>query len=177
VDYDKWAALRNMLLSVTTELQRVGSAAFDEFSTLTMIAHYLAMRSACDGVGQLREVATKVTVSLLRHTDLLCADRAFYEAGMACNQVCAPLAYSHLFKLAYSHLFKLAYSHLFKLAYSHLFKLAYSHLFKLAYSHLFKLAYSHLFKLAYSLTRFSFCLLSPVCPSLSPLIPCPLPGL
>ena len=90
MDYDKWAALRNMLLSITTELQRVGSAAFDEFSTLTMIAHYLAMRSACDGVGQLREVATKVTVSLLRHTDLLCADRAFYEAGMACNQVCAP---------------------------------------------------------------------------------------
>ena len=87
VDYAKWATLRNMLPSVTTELQREGSPAFDEFNTLTTVAHYLAMRSACDGVGQLREVATKVTVSLLRHTDILCADRAFYEAGMACNQV------------------------------------------------------------------------------------------
>eukprot|EP00038_Savillea_parva_P019439 m.27515 g.27515 ORF g.27515 m.27515 type:complete len:1369 (+) comp4420_c1_seq1:587-4693(+) len=87
VNYTKWAQLRQMLLSVSVELSRMGHPNAGEFETLTTIAHYCAMKAACEGVGPLREIATKVTVSLLRHTDLLCADRAFYEAGMACKQV------------------------------------------------------------------------------------------
>lgn len=30
-------------------------------------------------------VATKLSVSLLRHTELVPADKAFYEAGLACK--------------------------------------------------------------------------------------------
>lgn len=40
-------------------------------------------------------VAAKLSVSLLRHTELIPADKAFYEAGLACkvgpNQRAAPL--------------------------------------------------------------------------------------
>merc|ERR1712070_203131 len=42
---------------------------------------------ACHNVGPLNEIACKLAMSMLRHTDLCPADRAFYEAGMACNQV------------------------------------------------------------------------------------------
>jgi intraflagellar transport protein 172 len=87
VTYSKWAMLRQMLFSVNSELVRNNSPNADEFDIMTTIAHYFAMKSACEGVGPLREISTKVTIALLRHTDLLCADRAFYEAGMACNQV------------------------------------------------------------------------------------------
>lgn len=30
-------------------------------------------------------IATKLSVSLLRHTELVPADKAFYEAGLACK--------------------------------------------------------------------------------------------
>lgn len=41
-------------------------------------------------------IATRLSVSLLRHTMLIPADRAFYEAGLACkvreeDAVCLPL--------------------------------------------------------------------------------------
>lgn len=78
---------------------------------MLLVAHYYATRSAAKGVEQLvrgRErdgtfiffaliiflpsavclqvtIATKLSVSLLRHTMLIPADRAFYEAGLACK--------------------------------------------------------------------------------------------
>lgn len=80
---------------------------------MLLVAHYYATRSATKGVEQLvrgrereRErgrnidlfcpynipsvcfqvtIATKLSVSLLRHTMLVPADRAFYEAGLACK--------------------------------------------------------------------------------------------
>lgn len=55
------------------------------FETLLMIAHYYAMRSAAMSHSVLETVAAKLSVSLLRHTDIIPADRAFYEAGVMCK--------------------------------------------------------------------------------------------
>lgn len=76
---------------------------------MLLVAHYYATRAAANGVAPLvREperrracylfcclsssplcfqvtIATKLSVSLLRHTALIPADRAFYEAGLACK--------------------------------------------------------------------------------------------
>lgn len=55
------------------------------FECMLLIAHYYATRSAAVGHDQLKPVATKLAVSLLRHTDIVPADKAFYEAGVMCK--------------------------------------------------------------------------------------------
>ena len=57
----------------------------EEFERLQLIAHYYAARSAALGHKSLESVATKLSVSLLRHTDVIAADKAFYEAGIMCK--------------------------------------------------------------------------------------------
>jgi len=52
---------------------------------MLLIAHYYATRSAAMGHDQLKPIAAKLAVSLLRHTDIIPADKAFYEAGMMCK--------------------------------------------------------------------------------------------
>jgi intraflagellar transport protein 172 len=61
----------------------------DVFEELLLIAHYFAARSAYSKTPDIAELATLVAVALLRHTDILPADKAFYEAGIACK---VPLA-------------------------------------------------------------------------------------
>ena len=56
-----------------------------EFEYMLNIAHYYATRSAAMTQNSLTNIATKLSVSLLRHTDLIPADKAFYEAGMMCK--------------------------------------------------------------------------------------------
>ena len=46
-----------------------------EFSTLLLIAHHYAARTATAPHQQLAEISTKILVSLLRHTDLIPADK------------------------------------------------------------------------------------------------------
>lgn len=49
-----------------------------------MIAHYYAIRSAALAVApQLNKIAAQISISLLRHTNVIPADKAFYEAGIA----------------------------------------------------------------------------------------------
>ena len=55
------------------------------FETLLTIAHYYAMRSAAMSHSVLETVAAKLSVSLLRHTDYIPADKAFFEAGLMCK--------------------------------------------------------------------------------------------
>jgi intraflagellar transport protein 172 len=55
------------------------------FEKLLLIAHYNAIRSACSGNEQLEIVAAKLSISLLRHVDIIPADKAFYEAGKMCQ--------------------------------------------------------------------------------------------
>jgi intraflagellar transport protein 172 len=46
-----------------------------------------AMRSACSEHDQLDTITTKLSISLLRHSDILPMDRVFYEAGIMCRKV------------------------------------------------------------------------------------------
>lgn len=55
----------------------------EDFNLLLLISHYLATRSACQTQKALKETAAKLSISLLRHSDVLPPDKAFYEAGMA----------------------------------------------------------------------------------------------
>jgi len=61
------------------------TAVHETFESLLTIAHYYAMRSAAMAHSMLQTVAAKLSVSLLRHTDIIPADRAFFEAGLMCK--------------------------------------------------------------------------------------------
>ncbi|XP_077008571.1 intraflagellar transport protein 172 homolog isoform X7 [Tamandua tetradactyla] len=63
------------------------SPSHEEFEKMLLIAHYYATRSAAQSVKQLETVAARLSISLLRHTQLLPADKAFYEAGIAAKAV------------------------------------------------------------------------------------------
>ena len=60
----------------------------EDFEKYLLISHYYATRSSAMAHKSLDSVATKLSVSLLRHTDLVPADKAFYEAGMMCRVSC-----------------------------------------------------------------------------------------
>jgi intraflagellar transport protein 172 len=68
-------------------LEKAGdkSAIYEEFDALLLIAHYYATRSAAMSNKSLGSVAAKLSVSLLRHTDIIPADKAFFEAGIMCK--------------------------------------------------------------------------------------------
>lgn len=51
------------------------------FRTLLMIAHYYSVRALCRQVPSLKGISVKISTALLRYTDILPADKAFYEAG------------------------------------------------------------------------------------------------
>ena len=81
-NYRQWAGLRDVFLNLNQNMSK-GKGGNDEkaFEKLLLIAHYNAMRCACTGIDQLEIVAAKLSISLLRHVDILPADKAFYEAG------------------------------------------------------------------------------------------------
>ncbi|KAG7460913.1 hypothetical protein MATL_G00203920 [Megalops atlanticus] len=88
--YRMWAGLRDVLLLLCDNLVKTAEAnspAHEEFELMLLIAHYYATRSAAKGVHQLDTVAAKLSISLLRHTELIPADKAFYEAGLAAKEV------------------------------------------------------------------------------------------
>ncbi|XP_039425678.1 intraflagellar transport protein 172 homolog isoform X3 [Corvus cornix cornix] len=88
--YSSWAELRDMLLSLCENLMKSSEAntpAHEEFERMLLISHYCATRSAAQGLKQLDTMAAQLSISLLRHTDLLPADKAFYEAGIAAKAV------------------------------------------------------------------------------------------
>jgi len=87
-NYKQWANLRDVLLSLTQNLAKSGDKDSSQqvfFEKLLLIAHYNAMRCACISNDQLEIIKAKLTISLLRHTDVIAADRAFYEAGIMCQ--------------------------------------------------------------------------------------------
>lgn len=88
--YSTYAGLRNMLLSLAEEMSstaEAGSLHHREFERHLVISHYLATRAAFQGVDQLKPLVAKLSTSLLRHTDILPADKAFYESGLHCKAV------------------------------------------------------------------------------------------
>ncbi|GAB1607105.1 transport 172 homolog [Argonauta hians] len=97
-----WSSLRNMFYSLYTEILKNTSVTSDtspssplqqqllkEYRTYLLVAHYYTSRSAVRGSADqsLATVATKLSVALLRHTDIVPADKAFYEAGLDCKNV------------------------------------------------------------------------------------------
>ena len=62
-----------------------GSAIHEEFDTLLVICHYYSTRAASKEVKTLEHLVAKLSTSLLRHTDIIPADKAFYEAGVDCR--------------------------------------------------------------------------------------------
>lgn len=88
--YRMWADLRDVLLLLCENLTKsseANSPAHEEFEQMLLVAHYYATRSAAKGIDQLSSVAAKLSISLLRHTELIPADKAFYEAGLAAKAV------------------------------------------------------------------------------------------
>ncbi|XP_077366599.1 intraflagellar transport protein 172 homolog [Festucalex cinctus] len=86
--YRTWADLRNVLLQLCENLSKSAgenSPSHDDFEQMLLISHYYATRAAATGLEELTSISAKLSVSLLRHTDLVPADRAFYEAGLACR--------------------------------------------------------------------------------------------
>ena len=41
--------------------------------------HYVALKAACTEQGSLKDLVMKIAISLLRYTDIVPADKAFYE--------------------------------------------------------------------------------------------------
>ncbi|XP_042302841.1 LOW QUALITY PROTEIN: intraflagellar transport protein 172 homolog [Sceloporus undulatus] len=88
--YHSWADLRDVLFNLCENLVKSSEAntpAHEEFETMLLVAHYYATRSAAQSIKQLDSVAAKLSISLLRHTDIVPADKAFYEAGTAAKAV------------------------------------------------------------------------------------------
>lgn len=88
--YRVWADLRDMLLDLSenfTKSSDANSPPHEEFETMLTIANYYCTRSAALSQKSLETIAAKLSVSLLRHTDLIPADKAFYEAGIICKNI------------------------------------------------------------------------------------------
>ncbi|XP_029847708.3 intraflagellar transport protein 172 homolog [Ixodes scapularis] len=83
--YRAWSELRDVLHDLVKNLEKTGHSESAEFERLLLISSYYATRSACLGQDALKEHATKISVSLLRYTEHIPADKAFYEAGLACK--------------------------------------------------------------------------------------------
>jgi intraflagellar transport protein 172 len=89
-NYKTWANLRDVMYSLTQNLAKSpekDGADHRDFEKLFLVAHYNAMRSACSLTDQLNTMAAKLSISLLRHTDMIPADKAFYEAGIICQVI------------------------------------------------------------------------------------------
>lgn len=59
----------------------------DRFDLLLLIAHYYTTRAACREVQALHAMSVKISVALLRHTDIIPVDKGYYEAGIDLRSV------------------------------------------------------------------------------------------
>ncbi|MCP9265076.1 Intraflagellar transport protein osm-1 [Dirofilaria immitis] len=85
--YRRWAALRNVLLMVCNGMN-MKETMKGLFNRYLEIAHYGALRSAIleyDGM-EMELIAAQITISFIRYSDIMQADKVFYEAGMACRK-------------------------------------------------------------------------------------------
>jgi intraflagellar transport protein 172 len=88
--FENWMNLRNLLFQLIgsiTETPDCGGHSHVEFEHFLIIVHYYCNRSAFNEVPGLEILATKCSVALLRHCDVIPVDRAFYEAGIACKRI------------------------------------------------------------------------------------------
>ncbi|XP_043070065.1 intraflagellar transport protein 172 homolog [Drosophila bipectinata] len=85
-----WRQLREFLFRLIHSLKESPEQAQSSFTgsmeQFLLVAHYYATRAACREVQALQPVALRLSLALLRHTDLLPVDKGFYEAGMDLRQ-------------------------------------------------------------------------------------------
>lgn len=81
-----WKDLRNFLFQLIQTMQTNNSdfdlTILDRFENLLLIAHYYAVRTVCREVMALKSIAVKISVAILRFTETIPVDKAFFEAGM-----------------------------------------------------------------------------------------------
>ncbi|KAF4527822.1 hypothetical protein B566_EDAN016306, partial [Ephemera danica] len=65
-------------LDLSVQVEDFGSSQ-QEMERLLLLPHYCALRSACRNMDTL---ATKLSIAMLRHTDVLPADKAYCESGL-----------------------------------------------------------------------------------------------
>lgn len=72
-----WKDLRSFLFQVVTSIKNSESSenALDRFDHLLLIAHYYATRAACRQTPSLQAIGIKISVALLRHTDIIPVDK------------------------------------------------------------------------------------------------------
>ncbi|OXU27721.1 hypothetical protein TSAR_004638 [Trichomalopsis sarcophagae] len=82
-EYVYLAKLRNVMLNLVRSLDTSVSSVASKFDRVLRCAHYSAVRCASRQLGgsDLSGIVLKSSVGLLRYTDILLADRAYYEAG------------------------------------------------------------------------------------------------
>ena len=88
--YSVYSKLRDMLLTLVNDLSLTPEADglhHREFETHLLISHYMATRAAFQEVPQLEQLVAKLSTSILRHTEYVPADKAFYESGVHCKAV------------------------------------------------------------------------------------------
>ncbi|VDK56115.1 unnamed protein product [Anisakis simplex] len=58
------------------------------FERYLYVAHYGSLRCALseNGTNEMNVIITQLSISLLRYSDLVAADKVFYEAGIACQK-------------------------------------------------------------------------------------------
>ena len=78
------------MLMVVENLGNTGSEFQLEFDNLLLIVHYYTFRAAMKGLTGLDDQIAKISTSLLRYTEIIPADKAFYEAGLACRAAKKP---------------------------------------------------------------------------------------
>ncbi|KAL1129294.1 hypothetical protein AAG570_013823, partial [Ranatra chinensis] len=84
-DFNTWAQLRDMFYQITVALNSTtdaGTPVYVEFEKIMLIAHYYSLRCAARNVPSLEKIVTKISISLLRFSDIIPADKAYYEAGI-----------------------------------------------------------------------------------------------
>nr|CAD7263275.1 unnamed protein product [Timema shepardi] len=95
--YTSWTQLRAMLLHLVSWLVCTCSSEgmkladepqptlVKEFEELLLICHYYACRCSFREVKSLEGLVAKLSIALLRHSDIIPADKAFYDAGTDCK--------------------------------------------------------------------------------------------
>lgn len=81
-----WKDLRNFLSQITQSIKasagELDETIVDRFEQLLLIVHYYCTRAACREVPALHSIAVKISVAILRYTEIIPVDKAFFEAGM-----------------------------------------------------------------------------------------------
>ncbi|XP_076232501.1 intraflagellar transport protein Oseg2 [Calliopsis andreniformis] len=80
-EYKHLALLRSVLLDLCNNIKSPITSK-SKFEKLLEATHYSAVRCGCRDYPTLSSIVLKVSISLLRYTDILLVDRAYYEAGI-----------------------------------------------------------------------------------------------